>query len=201
MDDWEIDPWSVKFQMLAAYPLLHPVFLAEYTLEGEHITVLAHGYHDYFSVWGHTSHPDEWVNSEQSAFVTYLRATKPIIGGPAAVPNVIADANTPDNLEKITNEVDMNDLRIQPISEAKPTRNWMTLAGKVDELGFLIETIPSSNARIIRIELKPGKRTKKSEMEGDPRAPLKVQLKELEAEMNAAKPEWLVQWEKQNHQE
>ncbi|KAG8734161.1 Cullin-3, partial [Ceratobasidium sp. 423] len=198
-DGWSVDPRSVEFQMLAAYPLLHPAFLAEYTLEDKHITVLAHGYHDYFSVWGHTSHPNVWVNAEQGATVTYLRATKPIVGGPAAMPDFIDEENTPSNLERIAYEPDMNDLRIQPISSASAARHWMTLAGKVDEVGFIIESIPATNARIIRIEVKPGLRAKKSEVEGDPRAPLKKQLEELKKEADNAKPEWLKEWEKQNH--
>lgn len=37
---------NVSFDQLAAYPLLHPVFLAEYVMEDRHITVLAHGHHD-----------------------------------------------------------------------------------------------------------------------------------------------------------
>jgi hypothetical protein len=48
------------------------------------------------------------VNGEQGAIVTYLRATKPIIGGPAAIPNFISDENTQENLEKIAQEADMN---------------------------------------------------------------------------------------------
>ncbi|CAE6510094.1 unnamed protein product [Rhizoctonia solani] len=183
-EGWSIDPRSVEFQMLAAYPLLHPAFLAEYTLGDKHITVLAHGYHDYFSVWGHTSHPNVWVNAEQGATVTYLRATKPIVGGPAAMPDFIDEENTPSNLDRIAQDPDMNDLRIQPISSANATRHWMTLAGKVDE------SIPATNARIIRIEVKPGLRAKKSEVEGDPRAPLKKQLEELKKEADNAKPEY-----------
>ncbi|CAE6537438.1 unnamed protein product [Rhizoctonia solani] len=141
-EEWGVDPRSVEFQMLAAYPLLHPAFLAEYTLGDKHITVLAHGYHDYFSVWGHTSHPNVWVNAEQGATVTYLRATKSIVGGPAAMPDFIDEENTPSNLERIAYEPDMNDLRIQPISSANAARHWMTLAGKVDEIGFIIELAP-----------------------------------------------------------
>ncbi|CEL55492.1 hypothetical protein RSOLAG1IB_01504 [Rhizoctonia solani AG-1 IB] len=201
MEGWSIDPRSVEFQMLVAYPLLHPAFLAEYTLGEKHITVLAHGYHDYFSVWGHASHRDVWVNTEQGATVTYLRANKPIVGGPAAIPNFIDDENTASNLEKIAHEPDMSDLRIQPVSSANATRNWMTLAGKVDEVGFLIETIPATNARIIRIEVTPGLRAKKSEVEGDPRAPLKKQLDELKQEADKIKPEWLKQWEQQTSQQ
>ncbi|CAE6349518.1 hypothetical protein BN14_02625 [Rhizoctonia solani AG-1 IB] len=195
MEGWSIDPRSVEFQMLVAYPLLHPAFLAEYTLGEKHITVLAHGYHDYFSVWGHASHRDVWVNTEQGATVTYLRANKPIVGGPAAIPNFIDDENTASNLEKIAHEPDMSDLRIQPVSSANATRNWMTLAGKVDE------TIPATNARIIRIEVTPGLRAKKSEVEGDPRAPLKKQLDELKQEADKIKPEWLKQWEQQTSQQ
>ncbi|KAH7341687.1 hypothetical protein B0J17DRAFT_647520 [Rhizoctonia solani] len=107
-EGWSIDPRSVEFQMLVAYPLLHPAFLAEYTLGDKHITVLAHGYHDYFSVWGHTSHPGVWVNAEQGATVTYLRATKPIVGGPAAMPDFLDEENTQSNLDRIAQEPDMN---------------------------------------------------------------------------------------------
>lgn len=201
MEGWSIDPRSVEFQMLAAYPLLHPAFLAEYTLGDKHITVLAHGYHDYFSVWGHTSHPGVWVNAEQGATVTYLRATKPIVGGPAAIPDFIDEGNTSNNLDRIAQEPDMSDLRVQPISLANATRHWMTLAGKVDEVGFIIESIPATNARVIRIEVKPGLRAKKSEVEGDSRAPLKKQLEELKKEADKAKPEWLKEWEKQSSQD
>ncbi|CAE7129284.1 unnamed protein product [Rhizoctonia solani] len=197
-EGWSIDPRSVEFQTLAAYPLLHPAFLAEYTLGDKHITVLAHGYHDYFSVWGHTSHPNVWVNEEQGATVTYLRATKPIVGGPAAMPDFLDEVNTPNNLERIAYDPDMSDVRIQPISAANAVRDWMTLAGKVDEIEFVIEGIPAKNTRIIKIEVKPGLRVKKSEVEGDPRAPLKKQLEELKKEADDAKPEWLKEWEKQS---
>ena len=37
---------TLNLDQLAAYPLLHPVFLAEYVMEGKHITILAHGHHD-----------------------------------------------------------------------------------------------------------------------------------------------------------
>ncbi|ELU40761.1 ubiquitin ligase SCF complex subunit Cullin [Rhizoctonia solani AG-1 IA] len=185
-EGWSIDPRSVEFQMLAAYPLLHPVFLAEYTLGEKHITVLAHGYHDYFSVWGHASHPDVWVNAEQGATVTYLRASKPIVGGPAAMPNFIDEENTVSNIERIAREPDMSVSDCQ----ANATRNWMTLAGKVDEIGFIIESIPAANARIVRIEVAPGLRAKKSEVGTDPRAPLKKQLEELKEEAERANYYW-----------
>jgi hypothetical protein len=63
------------------------------------------------------------------------------------------------------------------------------------------QTIPATNARIIRIEVTPGLRAKKSEVEGDPRAPLKKQLDELKQEADKIKPEWLKQWEQQTSQQ
>ncbi|KAF8604242.1 hypothetical protein BDV93DRAFT_606257 [Ceratobasidium sp. AG-I] len=194
---WSIDPRSVEVKMLAAYPLLHPVFLAEYVMEDKHITVLAHGHHDYFSVWGHPSHPDEWVNSEHGVMVSYLRSSQSIMGSPVAMVDFLSSHTTPNNLERITRRLDMTDLRIQPISSADSTRHWMTLAAKVDEIKFIVENIPTSaSANLIRIQVGPGLKARKSRIEGSAiRTPLEHQLEEMEAEMEDAKPEWLVKWD------
>lgn len=199
---WSIDPRSIKVKMLAAYPLLHPVFLAEFTMEERHITVLAHGHHDYFSVWGHPSHPGEWVNSETEAMISYLRTSESIIGGPGAMLDFISSHTTSDNLEKITRGLDMNDLRIQPLSSADSTRHWMKLVAKVDEIKFIVENMTTPSASLIRIQVGPSLKAKKSRIEGSAlRTPLEHKLEEMEAEMKDAKPEWLVRWDELNSNE
>ncbi|KAG8743653.1 hypothetical protein FRC10_011622 [Ceratobasidium sp. 414] len=210
-EGWSVDPRSVAFKMvglfpdvtttrpqtphqLVAYPLLQPVYLSEFTMEDRHITVLAHGHYDHFSVWGHPKHPDIWVNSDPSVVISYLRTSHQLNGGPNVIADFIDDYNTPDNLEKIAHGVDMNDLRIQPLSSADATRNWMQVAAKVDGMKFIIDNIPANtNTHVIKIG--PGVRVSKSQVEGDARAPLRRQLKELEDEMEASKPDWLAKWD------
>ncbi|KAG8680467.1 hypothetical protein FRC09_018211 [Ceratobasidium sp. 395] len=198
-EDWSVDPKSVEFKMLVAYPLLQPVYLSEFTLEDRHLTILAHGNYEYFSIWGHPKHPDTWVDSGPSVNIAYLRTTQQLNGGPHAMINFLEENTTPSNLEKIAGEVDMNDLRIQSLSVADATRNWMQLAAKADGMKFIIENIPANtNARVI--EVGPGARILKSNVETDARAPLKEQLKELEAEMKASKPDWLAKWDESNRE-
>ncbi|QRW04038.1 cullin family [Ceratobasidium sp. AG-Ba] len=140
-EGWNVDPKSVEFKMLAAYPILQPVYLAEFEMGDRHITALAHGHYDYFAIWGHENHPDTWVNNSPAGIViTYLRTlAMDLKGGPPAMTELITDSCSPENLEKIVREVDMNDLRIQPVSSANITRRWMELAGKADGMRFIID--------------------------------------------------------------
>ncbi|KAG9102989.1 hypothetical protein FRC06_000565 [Ceratobasidium sp. 370] len=210
-EGWSVDPRSIAFKMvglfsdfattrpqtpcqLVAYPLLQPAYLSEFTMEDRNVTVLAHGHYDYFAVWGHPNHPDVWLGSDPSVVISYLRTSRQLKGGPNVMADFIDDHNTPNNLEKIACNVDMNDLRIQPLSSADATRNWMQIAAKVDEMKFIIDNIPANtNAHVIRIG--PGVRISKLQVEGDARAPLQRQLKELEEEMEASKPDWLAKWD------
>ncbi|QRV75133.1 hypothetical protein RhiJN_03148 [Ceratobasidium sp. AG-Ba] len=196
-EGWNVDPKSVEFKMLAAYPILQPVYLAEFEMGDRHITALAHGHYDYFAIWGHENHPDTWVNNSPAGIViTYLRTlAMDLKGGPPAMTELITDSCSPENLEKIVREVDMNDLRIQPVSSANITRRWMELAGKADGMRFIIDNIPP-NTTVINTAT--GDRIAEAG-KGDPRGPLRRQLREIEAEMDASKPAWLEKWDELKH--
>lgn len=61
-------------------------------------------------------------------------------------------------------------------------------------------TTPS--ASLIRIQVGPSLKAKKSRIEGSAlRTPLEHKLEEMEAEMKDAKPEWLVRWDELNSNE
>lgn len=98
----------------------------------------------------------------------------------------------------------------------------MTLAAKVDEIKFIVEVcytlhrktydfklilhvqnIPTSaGANLIKIQIGPGLKAKKSRIDGNAiRTPLEHQLEEMEAEMKNAKPEWLAKWDELNSNE
>ena len=73
-------------------------------------------------------------NSPSSIIITYLRTlAMELNGGPSAMTELITEAGTPDNLEKIAQEIDMN------VSHSTRSRTaWLTLLlGFADTASFI----------------------------------------------------------------
>lgn len=223
-DDFRFDPRSIKFNLVAAYPVLIPVYVLQYAPQGPYsrVTIIVEAYADPGRYYVHfVNSPDlkklpaQDFFDEEDFIAMGVSGSKcrfsPCIISPRSRPSASEDlcawmSNFFENRDaplRLTSKqsIDMDDCRVREWTEEEvsPVHEWMQLGKDLVRIRGMIKTISTVNVDQIKVfEFPPRMNTDPKKVAAGLQGFFKAEgerLRKLEETRAARTPAWWRQWQ------